>query len=99
MPRAGTPCSIRAAGRSARRLRGDPDRLRDGRPGRVGKTDRTGRHRHSLKLEQSGIMARIVAITGCPTGIAHTFMAAAALEKTAAVMGHEMKVETQGAQG
>jgi PTS system fructose-specific IIC component len=44
-------------------------------------------------------MAKIVAITGCPTGIAHTFMAAAALEKTAAVMGHEMKVETQGSQG
>ncbi|MEA2695116.1 MAG: fructose system or component [Acidobacteriota bacterium] len=44
-------------------------------------------------------MAKIVAITGCPTGVAHTFMAAAALEKTAAVMGHEMKVETQGSQG
>src|SRR6185369_4285767 len=44
-------------------------------------------------------MARMVAITGCPTGIAHTCMAAAALAKTAAVMGHEMKVETQGAQG
>ncbi len=44
-------------------------------------------------------MARIVAITGCPTGVAHTFMAAAALEKTAAVMGHELKVETQGSLG
>jgi PTS system fructose-specific IIC component len=44
-------------------------------------------------------MAKIVAITGCPTGVAHTFMAAAALAKTAAVMGHQMKVETQGSQG
>jgi fructose PTS system EIIBC or EIIC component len=44
-------------------------------------------------------MARIVAVTGCPTGIAHTKMAAEALKKTAAAMGHEMRVETQGAEG
>ena len=44
-------------------------------------------------------MAKIVAITACPTGVAHTFMAAEALKKTAAFMGHEVKVETQGAQG
>lgn len=44
-------------------------------------------------------MARIVAITGCPTGVAHTYMAAEALKKTAAVLGHELKVETQGAEG
>jgi len=44
-------------------------------------------------------MAKIVAITGCPAGVAHTFMAAEALKKTAAVMGHEIKVETQGAEG
>ena len=44
-------------------------------------------------------MAKIVAITGCPTGMAHTFMAAEALEKTAAVMGHSLKVETQGSEG
>jgi PTS system fructose-specific IIC component len=44
-------------------------------------------------------MAKIVAITGCPTGVAHTLMAAAALKKTAAVMGHDVKVETQGAEG
>jgi PTS system fructose-specific IIC component len=44
-------------------------------------------------------MARIVAITGCPTGVAHTFMAAEALKKTAAILGHELKVETQGAEG
>ncbi|HMQ56885.1 MAG TPA: fructose PTS transporter subunit IIB, partial [Anaerolineae bacterium] len=44
-------------------------------------------------------MAKIVAVTGCPTGIAHTLMAAEALKKTAATMGHEIKVETQGAEG
>ncbi|HEV7508368.1 MAG TPA: PTS fructose-like transporter subunit IIB [Thermoanaerobaculia bacterium] len=44
-------------------------------------------------------MAKIVAITGCPTGVAHTFMAAEALKKIAAGMGHGIKVETQGAEG
>jgi PTS system fructose-specific IIC component len=44
-------------------------------------------------------MAKIVAVTGCPTGIAHTIMAAEALKKTAAVMGHEITVETQGSAG
>jgi PTS system fructose-specific IIB component/fructose-specific PTS system IIB-like component len=42
---------------------------------------------------------KIVAVTACPTGIAHTYMAAARLEKTAKDMGHEIKVETQGALG
>jgi fructose PTS system EIIB component len=42
---------------------------------------------------------KIVAITACPTGIAHTYMAAARLEKVAKDMGHQIKVETQGALG
>ena len=42
---------------------------------------------------------RIVAITSCPTGIAHTFMAAEALTKGARTLGHEIKVETQGSVG
>jgi PTS system fructose-specific IIC component len=42
---------------------------------------------------------KLVAITACPTGIAHTFMAAAALEKGAAKLGHSMRVETQGSVG
>ena len=42
---------------------------------------------------------KIVAITACPTGIAHTYMAAEALEKAAIKMGHKIKVETQGAIG
>lgn len=44
-------------------------------------------------------MARLVAVTGCPTGIAHTVMAAEALKKTADLMGHDIKIETHGADG
>ena len=39
---------------------------------------------------------KIVGITACPTGIAHTYMAAEALTKAAQEMGHEIKIETQG---
>jgi fructose-specific phosphotransferase system IIB component len=42
---------------------------------------------------------RIVAVTACATGIAHTYMAAERLEKTAKALGHQIKVETQGAMG
>lgn len=42
---------------------------------------------------------KIVAVTACPTGIAHTYMAAEQLERTASELGHQIKVETQGAMG
>ncbi len=42
---------------------------------------------------------QIVAVTACPTGIAHTVMAAEALKKTAQLMGYDIRVETQGADG
>ncbi|NKA04086.1 PTS fructose transporter subunit IIBC [Ralstonia solanacearum] len=42
---------------------------------------------------------RIVAITSCPTGIAHTFMAAEALTQAASALGHPIHVETQGSVG
>lgn len=42
---------------------------------------------------------KIVAITSCPTGIAHTYMAAEALEQAAKKDNIEIKVETQGASG
>ncbi len=42
---------------------------------------------------------KIVAITACPTGIAHTYMAAEQLEKIGKKLGHTIKVETQGAMG
>lgn len=44
-------------------------------------------------------MAKIVAVMACPTGIAHTVMAAEALEKTAKVMGHTLRAEMQGSAG
>ena len=42
---------------------------------------------------------KVVAVTACPTGVAHTYMAAEQLEKTAKALGHGIKVETQGAIG
>jgi PTS system fructose-specific IIC component len=42
---------------------------------------------------------KIVAITACPTGVAHTFMAAAALEEKGTALGYEVKVETRGSVG
>ncbi|WP_338724498.1 PTS fructose-like transporter subunit IIB [Pseudomonas tolaasii] len=42
---------------------------------------------------------RIVAITACPTGVAHTFMAAEALQQTAKRLGYDLQVETQGSVG
>ena len=42
---------------------------------------------------------KFVAVTSCPTGIAHTYMAAEALEQAAEDAGHEMQVETQGSAG
>ena len=44
-------------------------------------------------------MKKIIAITACPTGIAHTFMAAKALENAGKKLNYEIKVETQGATG
>lgn len=42
---------------------------------------------------------KILAVTACPTGIAHTYMAAEALQKAADKLGLKIKVETQGAMG
>ncbi len=42
---------------------------------------------------------RVLAVTACPTGIAHTYMAAEALEKAAAQMNLSIKVETNGSAG
>lgn len=41
----------------------------------------------------------IIGVTGCPAGIAHTYLAAEALEKGAAALGFEIKVETNGSIG
>ena len=51
------------------------------------------------KLVQAATTKKIVAITSCPTGIAHTFMAAEGLQEGARQLGHDIHVETQGSVG
>jgi len=53
---------------------------------------------NELKNTSNG-MYEILAITACPTGIAHTYMAAEALEKAGEETNHKIKVETQGQSG
>ena len=56
----------------------------------------------SVKLSEnkdSNNSYEILAITACPTGIAHTYMAAEALEKMGEKLGHKVKVETHGSSG
>lgn len=42
---------------------------------------------------------KLVAVTACPAGVAHTYMAAKSLEKEAIKRGHEIKIEKQGTLG
>ncbi|MFI3619822.1 MULTISPECIES: fructose PTS transporter subunit IIB [Enterococcus] len=42
---------------------------------------------------------KVVAVTACPTGIAHTYMAQEAIEKECKKRGYEVQVETQGSMG
>ncbi len=42
---------------------------------------------------------KIIGVVACPAGIAHTYMAAEALEKTGGKRGHDVKIETNGASG
>jgi PTS system fructose-specific IIC component len=48
---------------------------------------------------EAGASKFLVGVTSCPTGIAHTFMAAEGLKKAAQALGYEIKVETQGSVG
>ncbi len=47
----------------------------------------------------AGRSLKFVGVTSCPTGVAHTYMAAEALEQAAAAAGHSIQVETQGSGG
>lgn len=51
------------------------------------------------ELDAGKDQIRVLAVTGCPTGIAHTYMAAEALEKKAKELGYGIKVETRGSGG
>ncbi|MBU3072615.1 PTS fructose transporter subunit IIABC [Clostridium estertheticum] len=50
-------------------------------------------------VEVTGLKGLVLAVTACPTGIAHTYMAADALKNKAKEMGVDIKVETNGATG
>ncbi|MBW8836789.1 MAG: PTS fructose transporter subunit EIIBC, partial [Burkholderia sp.] len=63
-------------------------------------TAQGGGNAHAAQGAQASPRAlKIVAITSCPTGIAHTFMAAEGLAQGAKSLGHEIHVETQGSVG
>ncbi|WP_234418535.1 fructose PTS transporter subunit IIB [Dongshaea marina] len=49
-------------------------------------------------ISEEGV-ADVIAVTACPSGVAHTFLAAKSLEKAANKLGIRIKVETQGANG
>ena len=54
---------------------------------------------YKVHEEKNNNSYEILAITACPTGIAHTYMAAEALEKMGEELGHKVKVETHGQSG
>ncbi|MBD1587737.1 PTS fructose-like transporter subunit IIB [Pseudomonas typographi] len=53
----------------------------------------------AAEVPAAGAARRVVAITACPTGVAHTFMAAEALQQAARQLGYALQVETQGSVG
>ena len=62
--------------------------------------DGSARSTGSTSADEAASTSRfIVGITSCPTGIAHTFMAAEGLKQGAAKLGYDIKVETQGSVG
>jgi fructose PTS system EIIBC or EIIC component len=61
--------------------------------------DAEGQLKASLSTPAASSALRIVGITSCPTGIAHTFMAAEGLSQAAQKLGHTIRVETQGSVG
>ena len=61
--------------------------------------EKSSENEGDTSVERADSEHYIVAVTGCPTGIAHTYMAAEALEKKAKELGYSIKVETSGAGG
>lgn len=81
-----------------RKVIDDAEAARDGaEKGEMSRTDLSKVQEKESK--PSGKRIRLLAVTGCPTGIAHTFMAAEALAKSAGEHGFEIKVETRGSGG
>ncbi len=61
--------------------------------------DEASQTEESKDVAKAAKQWKILAVTGCPTGIAHTYMAAEALQKKATEMGVDIKVETRGSGG
>jgi len=53
----------------------------------------------TVSTEVAGHKPRLVAVTACPTGVAHTFMAAEAIQQAAKRLDYDLQVETQGSVG
>ncbi|MFF7748741.1 fructose-specific PTS transporter subunit EIIC [Streptomyces sp. NPDC007971] len=73
-----------------------------GRPDGSGRSDGSGRAEESGRsdgADEGERPFRVVAVTSCPTGIAHTYMAAESLENAGREAGVEVVVETQGSAG
>ena len=64
--------------------------------------DQEEKNKEAVKQEKNKVdtsVRKFLAVTGCPTGIAHTYMAAESLEKAAKAAGYQIKVETRGSGG
>lgn len=65
----------------------------------IEEAEKSSENEGDTAVERADSEHYIVAVSGCPTGIAHTYMAAEALEKKAKELGYLIKVETRGAGG
>ena len=65
----------------------------------IEEAEKSSENEGDTAVERADSEHYIVAVTGCPTGIAHTYMAAEALERKAKELGYSIKVETRGAGG
>src|SRR5699024_4908302 len=61
--------------------------------------EETADKENSKETESVGERPFVVAVTACPTGIAHTYMAEDALKRKAAELGVDIRVETNGSEG
>lgn len=61
------------------------------------KDEKEAKEKEPVEVKKDDVF--IVAVTACPTGIAHTYMAAEAIEKKAKELGYQVKVETRGSAG
>ncbi len=61
--------------------------------------DEKEQRKEQIRQNDNNAKYRVLAVTACPTGIAHTYMAAEALQKAGEKMGYSLKAETNGSGG